>query len=64
MKGDSNNENLQLVIRQRIMKIKHKRWVIPDIPAFKHADIVSTDCEFIPSVPTILDIAGKKVCKI
>jgi hypothetical protein len=36
---------------------------IPDIPAFMQSEIISTDRDFGPSVPTILVIAGKTVCR-
>ena len=36
---------------------------IPDIPAFRQSEMISTDRDFGPSVPTIFVIAGKKVCR-
>lgn len=52
-------------------KLKHfnfnqgNRWrgTIPDIPAFRQSEIISTDLDFEPSVPTIFVIAGKAVCR-
>lgn len=37
---------------------------VPDIPAFRQSEIISTDRDFGPSVPTIFVIAGKKVCRV
>lgn len=37
---------------------------IPDIPASRQWEIISTDRDFGPSVPTIFVIAGKKVCRM
>lgn len=36
--------------------------VIPDIPALRQPEMVSTDRDLGPKVPTILVIAGKKLC--
>ena len=35
---------------------------LPDMPALRQEDIVSTERDLGPSVPTILVIAGKKLC--
>lgn len=35
---------------------------LPDIPAWRQAEITSTDRECEPNVPTIFAIAGKKFC--
>jgi hypothetical protein len=35
---------------------------LPDMPALRQEEMVSTERDLGPSVPTILVIAGKKLC--
>lgn len=37
---------------------------LPDIPAFRHASITSTERDLGPRVPTIFVSDGKKLCKV
>lgn len=36
---------------------------LPDMPALRQEEMVSTERDLGPSVPTILVIAGKKLCE-
>jgi len=50
------------IFKQGSQVIKGCNGRIPDIPASRQREIISTDLDFGPSVPTIFVIAGKKVC--
>jgi len=53
---------MQSIFKQGPQVIKGCNGRIPDIPESRQRDIISTDRDFGPSVPTIFVIAGKKVC--
>lgn len=60
----TKKKKTQSIFEQRSQTIKGCNGRIPDIPALRHREIVSTDRDFGPSVPTIFVMAGKKVCRM
>jgi len=57
-----NTQNPKTLKQSKMVKKNSTDRNLPDIPVLSNPEIISTDCERGPRVPTIFVIAGKKDC--